>query len=128
MVVLTSETAPSGDLLTAIQSAGGSVMRRHDDIGVVTVAGLSDAAAAALAARGDIEGIDRDYLVQRVPSLSELRVETDQSRAGFFPFQWNMRQVEADDAWLTTARVSLTKKRSSTSGPTNGTDSSGGLR
>ena len=103
MMVLSAEAAPSADLLAAIQSAGGTVMGRHDEIGVVTVSGLSDAAAAALAARGDIEGIDRDYLVQWIPSEEDVTLETDQSGAFFFATnQWNMRQIEADDAWLTT--------------------------
>ena len=42
MMVLSAETAPSADLLAAIQSAGGSVLGRHDEIGVVTVSGLSN--------------------------------------------------------------------------------------
>ena len=49
LLVLTAEAAPSASLLAAIQSAGGTVMARHDDIGVVKVSGLNRAAAEALA-------------------------------------------------------------------------------
>ena len=104
MLVLSREAAPSRRLLRAIRSAGGTVMNRHDEIGVVTVSGLSDAAVAALAARRDVEGIDRDNLVQWIPRGEDFTLQTDQSGAFFFPRQWNMRQIEADAAWLTTAQ------------------------
>ncbi len=101
--------APTADLIAAIEAAGGTVRHRHDIAGVLEIDGLSDAAAAGIRQRTDVAGIDRDVILRWVPSAEEFGLrqiegpsaETDQSGAAFFAaFQWNMRQVEADDAWL----------------------------
>ena len=109
VLVVAGGAAASADLVAAIEAAGGSVSHRHDAIGVLSVAGLSDEAAAGIRGRGDVFGIDRDVMLRWIPSVEEFGLqqiegpsaETDQSGAQFFAqYQWNMRQIDADDAWL----------------------------
>lgn len=112
VLVLPNGRRPGAQLLAAIEAAGGTVDRRHDEIGVLTVRGLTDAAADALDTRSDVEGIERDVLMQWIPPREEFELielegptgaETDQSGAFFFDdWQWNMRQIQADDAWNVT--------------------------
>ena len=98
----------SADFAAAIEALGGRLVHRLPEIGVATTSGLSDEAAAALAARSDVYEINRDVAVQWIPPIGEFELETqqpseesDQSGAFFFPFfQWNLRQIDADDAWL----------------------------
>lgn len=110
MVVLAQEAAPSSDFLAAVASLGGRVERRQDAIGALTVRGLSDAAVAALAARFDVKAIGHDQSVQWLPPVEEsglfqplgVGVEGDQSGTFWFVqgWQWNIKQIRANDAWL----------------------------
>jgi subtilisin family serine protease len=110
VVVLKSERAPSAAFLAAVQAVGARIEQRRDAIGVVTVTGLSDAGLATLAARSDVEGAALDQEVQWIPPAEsyagfrtlDATVQTDQSGAFFFADQWNMRQINADKAWLVT--------------------------
>jgi subtilisin family serine protease len=110
VIVLGEEAAPPRSVLDRIAALGGTVQQRWDVIGVLTASGLSDAAAGELAALAGIAGVAQDFDVQwirpleqvEVMQLAEIAPETDQSGAFFFPFQWNMRQIKADDAWLVT--------------------------
>jgi subtilisin family serine protease len=97
------------DFADRVAALGGTVTRTLPEIGVAVVGGLSDQAAAKLAASRGIAGIDRDLMVQWVPTLDEFDVtvdpgtETDQSGASSFAvWQWNLRQIAADQAWLST--------------------------
>ena len=65
--VLTEERAPSGELLRAIGDLGGEVLRQHDVIGVLTVAGLTDDDARELETRSDVDAVDRDMMVRWIP-------------------------------------------------------------
>src|SRR5712691_5138470 len=113
--VVTLRGAEGRDFEQAVQAHGGQVERELYEINVVTVTGLSPAAAAALAVRPDVEDITPDLAVQWIPPVDQTmqRVElatpgaaaqgTDQSGARFFNrFQWNMRVTKADKAWSTT--------------------------
>lgn len=99
------------DFASRVEALGGTVAARYPDIGVAVTAGLSDGAAARLARTPGVAGVERDVLVQWIPSSDQFNVETleapsdqtDQSGAVFFSFyQWNLRQIDANDAWLTT--------------------------
>ena len=99
------------DLQAAVEARGGVVQWSDQEIGVVTTSGLSDAAAAQLAARPDVDGIHRDVEVRWLPPAERYHAqaieapagEANQSSAFFFSFyQWNIRQIRADAAWLTT--------------------------
>lgn len=118
MIAMPEGQRPSEELLAAIEATGGTVLHTHDDIGVIMATGLSDDAVAELAARGDVEAIDEDVEVQWIPPVDEFNLEFiegptaehDQSGAFFFDrFQWNMRQIQADAAWLVTAQGSGTE-------------------
>jgi subtilisin family serine protease len=100
-----------GDLRAAVEARGGAVQWSDPEIGVVTTSGLTDAAAAELAARPDVDGINRDLEVRWLPpgdgvmsaAIEAPSAEAGQSGASFFTFfQWNMRQIRADAAWLVT--------------------------
>lgn len=99
------------DFAVRVALLGGSVAATYPDIGVAVTAGLSDGAAARLARTPGVGGVERDVLVQWIPSPDQFNVEsmeapsdqTNQSGAVFFGFyQWNLRQIDANDAWLTT--------------------------
>lgn len=109
VVVLRQERAPSAAFLAAVQAAGAQVERRRDAIGVLTVTGLSEAALQTLTARADVEAAAADVAIQWIPAadVSHFQVvepvtEANQSGAAFFARQWNIRQINADDAWLVT--------------------------
>lgn len=108
-VIIMKDGATSMAALTAqVQSLGGQILRTQPDIDVVTVSGLSDAAATVIANRADVEGVQQDSAIRMIPPREQMigrpiHLESDQSGAFFFPaFQWNMRQIKADKAWLVT--------------------------
>ena len=111
-LVLVNDSIPA-DFDIQVASLGGAVVAMYPEIGVAVTAGLSDTAAAQLAQASFVSGIARDQMVQWVPGpedfhleaveATEPSVQTNQSGAFFFSFwQWNIRQVAAADAWLTT--------------------------
>lgn len=94
----------------AVTALGGSVERRHPEIGLVTVQGLSASAVSALAARPDVASVDPDITAQWIPTpemafqmFADQNVTasagTNQSTAAFFPFQWNMHVINAPGGW-----------------------------
>lgn len=109
----------NANLQAAISGAGGRIERSMGGIGVYTVSGLSDAAVKSLASRPEVEAVQADLRVQWLPPRAE-RMKgmvklvgpahhgpplpgIDQSGAFFFDrFQWNMRVISADKAWLKT--------------------------
>jgi subtilisin family serine protease len=102
----------SRDLQGAVAAVGGRLDRSLPAIGVAQVSGLSDASAAALERQPGIVRVTRDLELQWVPQPKArlLRADalqpgaespTDPAAAAFFPFQWNLRQIQADLAWET---------------------------
>lgn len=93
----------------AVAQAGGAVEHSIGSIGVVVTNGLTDAAAGKLA-RGNGQ-VERDLLLQWVPTPSDVEASTieydgveaqahNPATAAFFAsHQWNMRQIEAQNAW-----------------------------
>jgi subtilisin family serine protease len=107
VIVMREGSGSVNDLAAAVRALGARVVRVHDAIGVLTVAGLTDEGAARLRDRGDVDGIRRDVMVRMIPPMQiaevrYLRAESDQHGAQFFPLQWNLRQIKADQAWLVT--------------------------
>ncbi len=108
--------AEGSNFAAEVAALGGQVERRHGAINLVTVTGLNDLAAARLAARSDVSRIRRDVKVQWIPRPNQMvfRIArsvnsrpptaqgTDQSGAFFFPIQWNLRKINADQAWPVT--------------------------
>ncbi|MGH7662777.1 MAG: S8 family serine peptidase [Gemmatimonadaceae bacterium] len=113
--ITNSGSAAPSDFDEKVKEKGGRVLSSHDAIGVVVTTGLSDDEAADIA-KG-VGQVERDLEVQWIPDESALQVMVAESdaveaethkppaSAAFFPFQWNMRIIDADDAWLTKTGV-----------------------
>jgi subtilisin family serine protease len=115
-VVVALRGAEANDFETSVRSLGGTVERRLPEINLVTLRGLSAAAASAIAARADVAKVTQDMRMQWIPSpattvhklagsapVQPAAQGTDQSGAFFFPlYQWNMKVTNADDAWHST--------------------------
>ncbi|HET7584122.1 MAG TPA: S8 family serine peptidase [Gemmatimonadaceae bacterium] len=110
---------PPQDVYRIVAQAGGSYTPIAGT-GFGVVRGISDADADSLRTVTGVTGVARDVVLTWVPGTEAVRatagdvtVATDQSGAAFFlPFQWYLRQINADDAWLTTnqgagARVAI---------------------
>jgi lantibiotic leader peptide-processing serine protease len=108
--VVTFKTTEPASFAKSVKALGGTVVRRQKMIGEAEVTGLTDAAALSLSKSSGVARVDRDLIVQWIPApqnanlrLSSLRNPvasgTHQGDAAFFPVQWNIRQVRADQAW-----------------------------
>lgn len=97
------------DFADRVTSLGGVVERIVPEINMAITTGLSDASAATLAGRNEVAA---DIEAQWVPSATNLQlgprslgeaVEATSinppQAAAFLPFQWNMRQIHAPEAW-----------------------------
>ncbi len=116
--VVTLKGAETTAFDKAVTSLKGTIERRHPDIKVVTVTGLSKSAVTTLARRPEVARVDADVTIQWIPSPAQLANSvvqlddtvsaapqgTDQSGASFFRrgFQWNISQVQAPAAWIAT--------------------------
>ena len=106
VIVMKIGASDMADLVAQVQSLGGQLVRTEPDINVVTVSGLSDAAAAFISNRNDVDGVQVDTAVQMIPPSEQImgtpvQAQSDQTGAFFFQqFQWNMRQIKADKAYL----------------------------
>jgi subtilisin family serine protease len=96
-----------------VGSMGGRLRHQNDQIGVMSVEGLTDQQAAALAADTDVETVARDVTINWLPPMRGLRAgprfrraavqpQTDQSGALAFGIQWNMQVIRANAAWKVT--------------------------
>ena len=103
--------APS-EIAADIAAAGGTVRYSMDDIGVVLVSGLSDAAAAKIASGKAVVANDLQANWVRDMTAASLRPMPLDALAGiealsllppqaaaFKAYQWNMRITDTDDAW-----------------------------
>jgi lantibiotic leader peptide-processing serine protease len=106
-------TGASGDLIRRVGSMGGRVERLVPELGLAKVTGIGDGAIAALSRVRGVRSVTRDLVVQwvRPPQAvftSRLAPRPnsfqDQGSATFFPFQWNLRVIQADQAWATGLR------------------------
>lgn len=109
--VVRAKNGVSPALRKALEAAGGRIEREHDSIGVLAVRGLSASAISTITTRSDVENVEPDMVVQWIPSgtggmhgtVTGPTSRSDQSGAFFFPtFQWNMRVIRANKAWLVT--------------------------
>src|SRR5262245_33603099 len=97
------------DFASRVAALGGSVSTTYPQIGVAYAEGISDAQATALVGQGSvIQAIpDLDIELAAPPAVTDVEA-ADQSAvespsapatAFFFPRQWNMRAIHANDAW-----------------------------
>ncbi|HEU5153933.1 MAG TPA: S8 family serine peptidase [Gemmatimonadales bacterium] len=108
--VVTFKTTEPASFAKSVKALGGTVVRRQKVIGAAEVTGLTDAAAVSLSKTTGVSRVDCDLILQWIPAPQDANLRlsslpnpvasgTDQSDAAFFPFQWNIRQVQADQAW-----------------------------
>src|SRR5207247_2257364 len=114
VVVFSAERVPVdfGDRVAAL---GGSIESRLDSIGVASVTGLSEGAAAELAGAADVRAVEPD--VATAPPNEDVGADVatadgavidlfaaadataSPTTAQFYARQWNMRAVFAPEAW-----------------------------
>jgi subtilisin family serine protease len=106
VVVFAAERVPA-DFAERTARLGGSVETSLDGIGVAVVTGLSEPAAAELAAQGDIQNVEPDPVVapahdemEAAETLAEPADATaSPTSALFYTRQWNLPAVSAPQAW-----------------------------
>jgi subtilisin family serine protease len=107
LVLFGGSGVPSG-FETDVQARGGAVAFSHA-AGVAIVEGLSNAAAARLVGRNGVQRVDPDStfpLDARAGDVQGIWVEdgtespSNPATAFFYPRQWNMRAIKADQAWM----------------------------
>ncbi len=112
IVVFSSERVPA-DFGARVAQLGGSIENALDSIGVATVTGLSEAAAAELSAAADVRAVESDAIT--APQGGEVAEDPPEqvandivaaadaiaspTAAQFYPRQWNLRAVFAPEAW-----------------------------
>jgi subtilisin family serine protease len=97
----------------AIRALGGTIDRLHASVRLAKVSGLSDAQAAELGQMGGVTAVTRDVVFRWLPEAEAIVRGTvatpsdgptpqahNPTGAAFFPLQWDMQIIDADDAWL----------------------------
>lgn len=109
-VVVFRDTAsiPAAGLML-LNTLGGTVTTRWDDIGVAFVTGLSASALTSLATNDLVAAVGNDRILNWLPRTRVMAVEADAvaipqndpAKARYFAdgTQWNMRIIGADKAW-----------------------------
>ena len=112
IVVFSSERVPA-DFGARVAQLGGSIENALDSIGVATVTGLSDAAAAELSATAHVRAVESDAITtpqggEAAEDLPEQAANdivavadaiASPTAAQFYARQWNLRAVFAPEAW-----------------------------
>ena len=106
-LVLFEDTYVPDDFAGQVAALGGVVDFSHP-VGIAIVSGLAEGAAAELGARADVN----DVLANGAAPLAPIRDEgalaaveavpespSDPTTAARYPWQWNMRAIDADLAW-----------------------------
>ncbi|MGH7340978.1 MAG: S8 family serine peptidase, partial [Candidatus Rokuibacteriota bacterium] len=112
-MLFAAERVP-GDFAERVAGMGGSIEASLDGIGVATVVGLSDGAAAELTAQADVLSVEADVVINAghdedvaAEGTSDAASETlaladataSPTTAQFYARQWNLRAAFADVAW-----------------------------
>jgi len=106
VIVMKNGATGMAGLVAQVRSLGGHIVRTEPDINIVTTTGLSDAAAAVIANRSDVDGLQVDTAIPMIPPREQIlgqpiQAQSDQTGAFFFQAcQWNIRQIKADQAYL----------------------------
>lgn len=109
VIVFKDTTSIPATGLALLNSLGGTVTTRWDNIGVAFVTGLSAGALASLATSDLVASVGNDRILNWLPRTKVMAVESDAlalpqndpSKARYFAdgTQWNMRIIGADKAW-----------------------------
>lgn len=96
------------DFEDAVSDLGGAVVLANTEFGFAAVSGLDDAGAATLLAMKDVAFVEEDQVAQLdLPDVSEVASmdggavasPSDPTTSFFFPRQWGLRAIGADQAW-----------------------------
>lgn len=112
LVVFEQETLP-GDLEARVTALGGTVEAVHHGIGAATLSGVSDDAALQLAAADDVQAVEPVLFVSLEGEKFDPHPIDDEgiatadvgiqaappTSAQFYARQWNMRAIQAPEAW-----------------------------
>ncbi len=109
VVVFRDTTSIPATGLTLLNTLGGTVTKRWDNIGVAFVTGLSASALTSLATNDLVAAVGNDRILNWLPRTKVMAVQADAlalpqndpARARYFAdgTQWNMRVIGADKAW-----------------------------
>lgn len=106
VVVFKGSGVPAG-FAAEVAALGGAVTYEHAGVGFAVVSGLDDAAAAQVGALGGVSAVQADEVVQLESPVAAAEAgldlagqsQADPTTAARYAFQWNMRLINADDAW-----------------------------
>jgi subtilisin family serine protease len=109
VVIFNDETTPLAGI-ALLNSVGGVVTARWDDIGVAFVGGLPAAAVNTLKASGLVKGVAQDRYINWLPKYSVKAIEAkdvtavptnNPANATYYAdgTQWNMNIIGANKAW-----------------------------
>lgn len=96
--------------IALLNSLGGTVTKRWDDIGVAFVSGLSTSALTTLSASTLIESVGQDRILNWLPKIRTAGAiqgdvtavpQNNPANASYYKdgTQWSMRVIQADKAW-----------------------------
>lgn len=106
VVVFGGNGIPAG-FAAEVAALGGTVTYAHAGVGFAIVGGLDDAAASQVGQLGGVSGVQADEVFQLESTAAadgadlELAAanQANPATAARYGFQWNMRLINADDAW-----------------------------
>jgi subtilisin family serine protease len=106
VVVFKGNGIPAG-FAAQVEALGGTVTYTHAGVGFAIVSGLDDAAASQVGRLGGVSGVQADevfqleFPVEAAGADLDLvaQSQADPATAARYGFQWNMRLINADDAW-----------------------------
>lgn len=106
VVVFKGSGIPAG-FAAQVAALGGTVTFAHGEVGFAIVGGLGDAAASQVGALGGVSAVQADevFQLESTGAAAEAGLDlvaasqADPATAARYGFQWNMRLINADDAW-----------------------------
>jgi subtilisin family serine protease len=104
VVVFRGSGIPAG-FAAEVAALGGTVTYAHSGVGFAIVSGLGDAAASQVGRLGGVSGVQADEVFQLESAAADAgfdlvaQSQGDPATAARHAFQWNMRLINADDAW-----------------------------
>jgi subtilisin family serine protease len=109
LVLFQSQNAIPGNAEELVAQAGGTLKRSFPQLGVVVAVSEDTQFSARLSRAPEVLSVAPDPMIKWIP---DLRISVhqeilspaepqahDPTQAIFFPLQWNMRAIDADDAW-----------------------------
>ena len=106
VVVFKGSGIPAG-FAAEVAALGGTVTYAHAGVGFAIVSGLGDAAASQVGGLGGVSAVEADEVFQLESTAAAAEAgfalaaqsQADPATAARYGFQWNMRLINADDAW-----------------------------